>query len=86
MLSHADILIQIQRDVDIVQQLIFVFAQDYLLPAFRQHPELPDADIHIHIGNDQPGEPTITFNTHFHMPRPELSVLKPRVVRVEFKQ
>jgi len=86
MLDSFDILVQIQHDAQTVQDLLFVFAHDYLLPVFRQHPELPDADITIHITNDQPGAPHITFNTHFHAPRPELSVLKPHVVKVEFKQ
>jgi len=82
MLDYADILVQIQRDTQTLQKLLFVFVQDYLLPVFEKHPELPDVDIHIHIKNDQPGTPYITFNTRFHAPKPELVVTQQRIGRI----
>jgi len=79
MLDQAGILVQIAQDTRELSALLTVFASDYLAPVFEMHPELPSADITIKIDNSTPGAPIITVHSHFHMPNPELSVLKLQV-------
>jgi len=76
MLDQAGILQQIAQDTRTLSDLLTVFASDYLAPVFERHPELPSADIRITIDNSTPGAPIVEVHTHFHMPNPELSVLK----------
>ena len=76
MLDQAGVLMQIAQDTRTMSALLTVFASDYLAPVFERHPELPSADIRITIDNSTPGAPIVEVHTHFHMPNPELSVLK----------
>jgi len=86
MLDQAGVLQQIAQDTRTLSDLLTVFASDYLAPVFEKHPELPSADITITIDNSTSGAPIVEVHTHFHMPDPNLSVLKLQIPKPKLQK